>query len=114
MLESELVLRTLPPYATESEIVGLVKDIDAILVRTCVISSPVVRAAPELKVVSRHGVGIDTVDVAECTRYGIAVAITEDANAQAVAEHAVTGILAVANKVTRADAHVRDGRWERH
>ena len=114
LLEEAASVVTLPPYPTEAEMVERARDVDAILVRTSVVSGPVIRAAPALKVVSRHGVGIDNVDVAECTRHGIAVAITEEANAQAVSEHAFACMLAVANKVARADMDVRQGMWQRH
>ncbi len=87
LLESEASLLMLPPYATEAEIIELAGDVDAILLRACIVSASVICAAPALKVVSRHGAGVDNVDVAECTRHGIAVAITEEANSQAVSEH---------------------------
>ena len=114
LLEGEASLLMLPPYATEAEIIELARDVDAILLRACIVSAPVIRAAPALKVVSRHGVGVDNVDVAECTRHGIAVAITEEANSQAVSEHAFACMLALANDLTRANAQVRQGKWERH
>ena len=114
LLEAAAPVVTLPPYASEADMVERARDVDAILVRTSVVSGRVIRAAPALKVVSRHGVGVDNVDVAECTRHGIAVAITEEANAQAVSEHAFTSMLAVANKVAPADAHMRQGQWQRH
>ena len=114
LLEREASLLTLPPYATEAEIIDLVGDVDAILLRACIVSGPVIRAAPALKVVSRHGVGVDNVDVAECTRHGIAVAITEEANSQAVSEHAFACMLAMANDLVRANSQIRQGKWERH
>ena len=113
LLESATLL-TVPERATDSQILDMVRDVDAILARTFVVSTELIQHAAALKVVSRHGVGVDNVDVAECTRRGIAVAVTGDANSQAVAEHAIACILAVANRVAGADAHVRDGQWERN
>ena len=47
----------------ESELVKLVRDTDALLVRSALITSTIIEAAPLLKVVSRHGVGFNSVDV---------------------------------------------------
>ena len=114
MLEAAAQVVDVPPSATEDEIAEAAKDVDAILARVCRISRRVILAAPKLKIVSRHGVGVDNVDVEECTRNGIAVAITEEATCQAVCEHTFACMLALANKVTAADREIRAGKWERH
>jgi D-3-phosphoglycerate dehydrogenase len=64
---------------------------------------------PQLKVIARHGVGVDTVDVDEATRRGIAVVITPTANYNAVAEHALHLMLCVSRKAVLADNIVRRG-----
>jgi len=113
MLKEVAELRQLPPYSSPEALVGAAKEVDAILARTAVISKAVINASSKLKIVSRHGVGVDNVDVAECTRLGIVVAITGDANSQAVSEHAFGGMLAVARKLAQANAHIRSGQWVR-
>ena len=114
MLDEIVELEQVPAYTSEAELIEAAKDVDGILARACLISRPVILAAPRLKVVSRHGVGVDNIDVEECTRNGIAVAITEEANCQAVSEHAFACLLALANRVTPADREIRAGKWERH
>lgn len=84
-----------------------VKDADAILVRTTPITREVLEAAPRLKVVGRHGVGVDNIDVAAATELGIPVVYAPGSNTLAVAEHAVMLMLALAKNVFSADRALR-------
>jgi len=113
-LEEVASLIPFPAYASEADLVPAAGDIDAILARTGEISRAVVRASPRLKIVSRHGAGVDNVDVEACTRLGVVVTTTGDANSAAVSEHAFACLLGVARKVALADAGVRSGRWVRN
>jgi D-3-phosphoglycerate dehydrogenase len=70
-------------------------------------------AGPSLKVVSRHGVGFDNVDVAAATERGIPVLIAPAGNGQSVAELALALMLAAARQVAAQDAAVRAGKWDR-
>ncbi len=67
--------------------------------------------AAQLEIVSRHGVGYDSVDLAALHRRGIRLTITNGANAVAVAEHTVALILATLKGLVGANASVRAGRW---
>jgi D-3-phosphoglycerate dehydrogenase len=67
--------------------------------------------APHLRVVSRYGVGFDTVDIAACTARGIPVMVTNGANDLSVAEHAMMLMLAVARRAAEAWARVQAGGW---
>lgn len=113
LLEAVAALTILPSYSPTAEVIKAAEGVDAILARTTVISEAVVCASPKLKIVSRHGVGVDNVDVAACTRQGVLVTITGNANAQAVAEYAFGCILAVARKVILANANMDAGMWKR-
>lgn len=70
-------------------------------------------AGDSLKVVSRHGVGFDNVDVAAATARGIPVLIAPAANGQSVAELAVALMLAAARRIPAQDAAIRAGGWDR-
>ncbi len=113
MLEEVASLTTLPAYSTEEQLLDAVRDADAILSRTAMISGSVVAAAPRLQIVSRHGVGLDYVDVEACTQHGVIVTITGDANSQAVSEHAFASLMAVARQLILAAADLRSGTWDR-
>ncbi len=68
-------------------------------------------AAPDLRIVSRFGVGYDTVDIPACTRRGVVVGVTAGGNDLSVAEHTLMLLLAVARRTIEMDAAVRTGRW---
>src|SRR2546429_7961009 len=67
---------------------------------------------PRLKVVGRHGVGLDTVDIPAATRLGVAVVHAPGSNSQAVAEHALMLMLASVKRTRFIDALTRRGEWD--
>ena len=67
---------------------------------------------PRLKVVGRHGVGLDTVDIPAATRLGVAVVHAPGSNSQAVAEHALMLMLASVKRTRFIDALTRRGDWD--
>jgi D-3-phosphoglycerate dehydrogenase len=73
----------------------------------------VFRACPELKLISIWGTGTDNVDLAAARELGIRVTNTPGVSAIAVAEHALTLMLAVARKIVQVDSQVRQGQWPR-
>lgn len=85
---------------------------DALLIRTQPMSAATVARADRLRLVSRHGVGYDAVDVAALNARGIALAVCGDVNSTSVAEHAMMLILAASKRALRADAAVRKGPWD--
>jgi D-3-phosphoglycerate dehydrogenase len=113
VLEPYASLALTEAHAPERELVREAKDVDAILVRSATISKPVIDASQKLVVVSRHGVGVDNVDVEECSRQGILVTTTGDANSEAVSELAFACIMACSRKLTVASAEFKAGKWDR-
>jgi D-3-phosphoglycerate dehydrogenase len=83
----------------------------AILVRTAPIGAEVIDAATGLRVVSRHGVGYDNVDVAALNARRIPLAISANANRVSVAEHTMAMLLTIAKAALVHDAAVRGGDW---
>ena len=86
---------------------------DALYVNSPRVPAAARRAAPDLrlKLISRHGVGYDSVDVAAMTRAGVLVANTPNAVPRPVATIALTFILALAHRLMVKDRMTRDGRW---
>ena len=68
-------------------------------------------ACKQLKVVGRHGVGLDTVDIPAATRLGVAVVHAPGSNSQAVAEHALMMMLVCVKKTLYQDKLTRAGDW---
>jgi D-3-phosphoglycerate dehydrogenase len=84
---------------------------DAVLIRTQPMPAEVIREAPSLRIVSRHGVGFDSVDLAELNRRGIPLTVVGDVNSRPVAEHTMLLLLAAAKRLVPHDSAVRRGDW---
>lgn len=74
-------------------------------------SARVMDALPELKIISRIGVGFETVDIPAATERGIVVTTTPGAGAETVSEHAFTMIMALSRRIFDNDRMVRSGGW---
>ncbi|CAG2139448.1 hydroxyacid dehydrogenase [Cupriavidus numazuensis] len=100
---------------SEETVVALAKEKDpvAIIVRYGKIGAAVMDAAPSLKVISKHGSGIDVIDQKAAAARGIAVKAAVGANAAAVAEHAWALILACAKAVPQLNERMRAGHWDK-
>lgn len=86
-------------------------DVHAVLLRTAELGADGIGRARALRVIARHGVGVDNVDVEAATRRGIPVLITPRANLRSVAEHVFALALAVNRSLPPADRSVREGRF---
>jgi D-3-phosphoglycerate dehydrogenase len=92
-----------------SEVIGV---FDALIVRSRTkVTADVFAAGKQLKVVGRAGVGIDNIDLAAANQHGIRVVNTPRATSQAVAEHCLALILALARAIPSADAGMKSGQW---
>ncbi|MDP1989802.1 MAG: hydroxyacid dehydrogenase [Syntrophales bacterium] len=96
----------------ESKLVSLVGEVDAIVIRANgVVSRAVIDAAKRLKVIGRHGVGLDGIDLETAKERGIKVVYTPVANTESVAEHFVGLALTLAKKMRSGDIALREGKW---
>ncbi|WP_299262724.1 hydroxyacid dehydrogenase [Halorientalis sp.] len=86
---------------------------DAVIVRVAQIDAEAIARADNLKVIAKHGAGLDNVDMAAAAERDIVVCNTPGANAQSVAEHTIASLLGVRRHLHTADRHVRSGEWER-
>lgn len=98
---------------TEDEMVEAVAGADALLVGTDPVTRRVIEAAQRLKIIAKHGVGLDNVDVQAARGRGILVTTTPGANDEAVADLTFGLLLAVTRHIPRADTLVRSGGWGR-
>lgn len=83
----------------------------AIIVRTATIDRAMIEAAPLLRVIAKHGVGYDNIDVAAASARGVPVAVAASANAVSVAEHAFWMILELLKHGRAFDQRMRGGSW---
>ena len=91
---------------------ALMPKADGLVVRTQPVRAETIASAPRLKIVSRHGVGYDAVDVAALNVRKIPLAIVGDVNSRAVAEHAMMMLLSLSKKARIYDHAVRNGDWD--
>ena len=97
--------------ADENEILEAAKDVHGITVRTANISRKIIENSKNLKVVSRHGVGYDSVDVEALNDCNIPLAIAAHSNMISVAEHAMFMLLALSKNVFYYDDFARKADW---
>ncbi|MBD8122901.1 hydroxyacid dehydrogenase [Pseudomonas lutea] len=103
------------PYAPADELITTIatEQPDAIIVRQGKLTREMIDASLKLKIIAKHGVGYDTIDVVAAGERGIPVTIALGANAQSVAEHAFALMFAVARRTALLDARMRDGHWDK-
>ena len=106
-------VRVLTEYPSEHELITACADADGILARLGTITGRVIGHAPRLRIIARHGVGVDAVDLAAATQRGVVVTTTGSENAAAVAEYTFALLLALVRNVLRADREMRGGAWSR-
>jgi D-3-phosphoglycerate dehydrogenase / 2-oxoglutarate reductase len=101
------------PSLDEATLLECVPDVDAIVIRAYgAVSRRIIEAAQRLKVIGRHGVGLETIDIAAATERGIRVVYTPEGNSESVAEHFVGMALILAKHILEADQALRAGRWD--
>lgn len=113
--EKDVEVFLIPPYTDSNEIAAVVgkEEVDAILVRMGDINDVVIEASSNLKVIAKHGVGVNNIDISAATRRQVPVMITPGANTRSVAEHALAMILNLTKCITTLDANLRQGKWEK-
>jgi D-3-phosphoglycerate dehydrogenase len=84
---------------------------DGLIVRTMRVDRDLLSHCPRLRILARHGVGYDIIDVPALTERGIPLTITPEANAGSVAEHALMLMLACARRILAYDANMRLPLW---
>ena len=82
-----------------------------ILLTVAPVTDEMMGSAPRLRLIQKWGTGYEKIDIQAAARHGITVAITAGANADTIAEHAITLMLAVMRRVVVADRALRAGRW---
>ena len=110
----EYTINPLGRKGTEMELAELVVDFDVLIAGTEPVTEDVMAQAQKLKLISRVGVGLESVDLLAAQRRGIQVCYTPDAPAPAVAEFTIGLMLAVLRQVPLANAQMQRGIWQRH
>jgi D-3-phosphoglycerate dehydrogenase / 2-oxoglutarate reductase len=99
---------------TPKELLAVIGEYDALVVRSSTkVTAEIIAAGGKLRVVGRAGAGVDNIDVDAATQRGILVVNAPGGNSNAVAEHAITLMLAMARHLYPAIASLKGGKWEK-
>jgi len=98
---------------SEEELIEAAKGYQAMIVGVEKITEPVIQASKNLKVIAKHGAGVDNIDMKMATERGIPVISAPGANSDAVADVTVGLFLSLARSIPLADRSVKEGGWPR-
>jgi D-3-phosphoglycerate dehydrogenase len=98
-----------PPM--QKELAASIAGADGIMVGLEKVGEDLLALGDKLRIISRFGVGFDTLDIPACTRRGVTVGVVNGANDLSVAEHAMMLMLATARRTLEMDASIRAGTW---
>ncbi len=102
------------PGMSAEELLACIGDYDGLAIRSATkVTSAVLNAAGNLKVIGRAGVGVDNIDIKAATERGICVMNTPFGNSITTAEHAIAMMFAIARDIPAANASTHEGKWEK-
>jgi len=107
----ELIVPKVKERFNEQELLEWVSDVDGVICGDDQFTQRVLQAAPKLKVLSKWGTGIDSIDQAACKRLGIAVRNSPNAFSEPVADSVLGYILSFARRLPWMDRIMHQGRW---
>lgn len=114
MLEKEGFQVTYSPKITRAEIIDQVSEYDGLIIRSKTpMDRELLEKATRLKFIGRAGAGLDQIDLDYLADRGVRLFHAAKGNRDAVAEHAIGGLLALFNHIPKADREVRKGIWDR-
>lgn len=103
------------PKITPSELLEVLPEYHALVVRSrSKVTQEVIKSGRQLKVIGRAGVGVDNIDLKAAISRGITVVNSPMAATNAVAEHTLALMLALARQIPRADASMKQQKWEKN
>ena len=108
----EIIVNPYGRRLTSEEAIELLQGVTGVIAGVEPLTSKVLTACPNLRVISRCGVGLDNVDTDAATRQGILVKTTPEAPAGAVAELTISLVLALLRRIVEADRIIRAGEWK--
>ena len=99
---------------SEKNLIKRLPEFDACTLRVSKLNENILKHCPKLKVISRHGVGYDNVDLDYIKKKNITLLITATANAVSVAEHVIYMMLSISKSIDQYDTEVRSGNFKKN
>ena len=97
-----------------NEVANMIKDVDGVIAGTEPYNEETIKKAKKLKVISRVGVGLDSIDFEFCKNKGIILTYTPEAPAEGVADLAVAQIINLLRGIIISDKSIRNNIWKRY
>ena len=100
-------------YLSESELIGFLKNADAAIIGRDLITKATLEALPQLKIISKYGVGLDNLDISSIIEKGVELAVTAGTNKRSVAELALSFMLGLCHRTFIGAERIKRGEWIR-
>jgi D-3-phosphoglycerate dehydrogenase len=100
-------------YLSESELIGFLKDADAAIIGRDSITKATLEALPQLKIISKYGVGLDNLDIFSIKEKGVELAVTPGTNKRSVAELTLSFMLGLCHRTFIGAERIKRGEWIR-
>ena len=100
-------------YLSESELIGFLKNADAAIIGRDSITKATLEALPQLKIISKYGVGLDNLDISSIKEKGIELAVTSGTNKRSVAELTLSFMLGLCHRTFIGAERIKRGEWIR-
>lgn len=99
-------------HKTEEDLIQYAQGVTAFMIQYAPITEKVLANLPDLKLVVRYGVGVNTIDLEAATKYGVQICNIPDYGTNEVADHALAFMINLTRKITFMNELVRDGIWD--
>jgi len=109
---AEIVRSPYDRAMNEEELFQAAEDVDALVIGGDKINRRIIEHAKKLKIIARHGVGVDNIDLKAATEKGVVVVYTPYANAESVADFTMGLLLSAARRIPQACLSMKQGKWE--
>ncbi len=100
-------------YLSESELIEFLKDADAAIIGRDSVTKATLEALPQLKIISKYGVGLDNLDIASIKEKGVELAVTAGTNKRSVAELTLSFMLGLCHRTFIGAERIKRGEWIR-
>lgn len=98
---------------TPQEMIDSLKDAEGAIVSLDMVNEEVLKQCPNLKVVSKYGVGINNINFEDCKKYGVAIKYEEGVNKSSVAELTLSYMLALSRNLYQNIKNIKQGIWDK-
>jgi D-3-phosphoglycerate dehydrogenase len=104
---------TIQPHLTEGNLISIIPEFDALIVRMTKVTASIISAGKNLKLIARAGNGFDNIDCDAAKKAGVVVMNSPEASATTTAEFTIALFLSAVRKISEAANSLKKGSWER-